>query len=242
MPRPKMINTNNIRLEKINAEVIEKKSCLGVELIFDTAFTTGQINDLVGFYKFQVSNNGHTLSRSVQNSWKGLVTMLVSVAYCRYRDKLLAQIKKCNDEKKIKPRWNLLVHFDYSYFLGIYHSSELHDLQLEAIPMIPNDKEAIGQFFQDRETYRAKLNIGGEQKLKDLLSKRSPDQMFQNVPAPKTWKPCYMSAGYRPKDIEIHLKMFANLLNIDRKNSIITTNFASQIPQKYKDYPAKYLG
>lgn len=239
MPRQKMINTNNIRLEKIDAEVIEKKSCLGVELIInpDSAFTPDQINTLRNFYLFQASNSGDKLSRSVQNSWKGLITMLVSVAYCRYQEKVNNQIWYHINSKKFKADCSLIVDFDYTTFVP---RKEITELSLKSTVAIP--AQYVAKYLLNRKVYKPMLDAEQEKRFKNLLIKRPPDPKFQNVPAPKIWKPCYMSAEYTPKSIEANLKLLSNVLDIDAKKSIITTDFVKQIPQEYKDYPAIYLG
>lgn len=237
MPRPKTIDAREIRLEKINAEVVEKKSCLGVELVFNSAFTPEQIKVLINFYRFKVLDNGHKLSRSVENSWKGLVTMLISVAYCKYRDKVVTQILDHINQKKFKSACKLIVSFDYTVFVP---AKEIAELSRKSIVTIPH--ENFVEYFLNRKTYKPMFDAEQEKRFKNLLRERPPDPKFENVPAPKIWKPCYMTAKYTPKDIESILKLFTNLLDIDRKKSNIITDFASQIPQTYKDYPAIYLG
>lgn len=241
MPRKKTIDEERIRLEKIDMKVVEVKNCLGVELFFKSAFTAGEIEVLKKFYHFQVSDNGQKLSRSIKNSWKGLVMMLVSVAYCRYQDKVVAQIMNYGHHKKIKSQWNLHVDFDYTVFLS---ADELKKMQRESQATYEEEEiiEAIASYFQDREAHKAKSKAKQEQKLKELLKKRSPDPNFENVPAPTTWPPCYMSGKYEPKDIETHLKMFTNLLNIDARESVIITDYAKQTSHKYEVVLAKYLG
>lgn len=241
MPRKKTIDEERIRLEKIDAKVAEVKNCLGVELIFNSTFTAEEIEVLKKFYHFQVSSSGQMLSRPIKNSWKGLVMMLVSVAYCRYQDKVVAQIWNCSHHKKIRSRWNLHIDFNYTAFLS---ADELKELQQESQVIFQKEEiiKAIASYFQDREAHKAKSKARQEQKLKELLKKRPPDPNFENVPAPTTWPPCYMSGKYEPKDIETHLKMFTNLLDIDAKESVIITDYAKQTPHKYEVVPAKYLG
>jgi len=237
MPRPKTIDANKIRLEKIDAEIVEVKNCLGVELLFQSAFAPEQIQVLKNFYGFQVSSNGQMLSRAVKNSWKGLVMLLVSVAYCKFQDKVVAQIWNCTNHKKIKSMWRLRVDFDYTAFLD---SAEIAELQRQSLVAL--SQEDIIEAFSDREAHKAKIKLEQEQRFKNLLRNRPPDFNFENVAAPETWTPCYMSGRYTPIDIEIHLKQFTNLLGIDGKKSVVTTDFAKQLPHKYSIYPAKYRG
>lgn len=55
MPRPKTIDSNDIELKKVNAEVIGQKNCLGVKLHFNTAFTPEQAKVLKNFYNATLS-------------------------------------------------------------------------------------------------------------------------------------------------------------------------------------------
>lgn len=234
MPRPKTINSNDIKLKKINAEVIGGKNCLGVKLHFNTAFTPEQAEVLKNFYKFQVSNDGHTVTRSIRNSWKGLVMMLISISYCRYRNKVVAQWWNCANRKKIKATWRIRIDFNYESFLS---DETLSKLQREALAAMPNVD--VKAYFLDREAHK-KRKQEQEQKFKDLLMNRKEDSSFENVPAPDGWKALYVSYRCTDEDIETHLKIFTNLLDIDREKSIITTEFADEIPHSYTIYPAVY--
>lgn len=237
MPRPKTINSNDIELKKVNAEVIGQKNCLGVKLHFNTAFTPEQIEILKDFYMFQVSDDGHILTRSIRNSWKGLVMMLVSISYCRYRDSVVSQWWNCTNRKKIKATWRIQIDFNYESFLS---DETLSKLQREALAAMPNvDLKA---YFLDREAHKKKRCQEQEQKFKDLLRNRKEDLSFENVPAPAGWKALYVSYRCADEDIETHLKIFTNLLDIDREKSIITTEFANEIPHSYTIYPAVYKG
>ena len=237
MPRPRTINSNDIKLKNLNAEMIGLKNCLGVKLHFNTAFTPEQTEVLKNFYKFQVSNDGHTLTRSIRNSWKGLVMMLVSISYCRYRDTVVAQWLKRANQKKIKATWRVRIDFNYESFLSDDTISKLHMEALEAMPNVD-----VKAYFLDREAHKKKWCQEQEQKFKDLLRKRKEDSGFENVPAPDGWKALYVSYGCTDEDIETHLKMFTNLLDIDAKKSIITTEFVKESPHTYASYPAVYKG
>lgn len=237
MPRPRTIDSSDIELKKIDVGVIGLKNCLGVKLHFNTAFTPEQIEILKDFYMFQVSNDGHTLTRSIRNSWKGLVMMLVSISYCRYRDTVVAQWLKCANQKKIKATWRVRIDFNYESFLSDDTISKLHMEALEAMPNVD-----VKAYFLDREAHKKKWCQEQEQKFKDLLRKRKEDSGFENVPAPDGWKALYVSYGCTDKNIETHLKMFANLLDIDREKSIITAEFADEIPHSYTINPAVYKG
>lgn len=212
MPRPKTINSNDIELKKVNAEVIGQKNCLGVKLHFNTAFTPEQIEILKDFYMFQVSDDGHILTRSIRNSWKGLVMMLVSIYYCRYRDSVVSQWWNCTNRKKIKATWRIQIDFNYESFLS---DETLSKLQREALAAMPNVD--VKAYFLDKEAHKKKWCQEQEQKFKDLLMNRKEDSSFENVPAPAGWKALYVSYRCADEDIETHLKMFANLLDIDRE-------------------------
>lgn len=237
MPRPKTINSNDIELKKINAEVIGQKNCLGVKLHFNTAFTPEQVEVLRDFYMFQVSNDGHVLTRSIRNSWKGLVMMLISISYCRYRDKVVAQWLKFANQKKIKATWEMRMDFYYEFFPS---DDTISKLQREVLETMPNVD--IKAYFLDREAHEKKWRQEQEQRFKDLLREQEADPSFENVPAPDEWKALYVSYGYTDENIETHLKMFTNLLDMDAKESIITTEFVKESPRTYASYPAVYKG
>ena len=173
----------------------------------------------------------------VKISWNGLVSLMLSLSYCKYHEKVVAEIWTCANHKRIKSQWRLHVDFDYTTFLN---GSEISELQKQSIVPIP--QEELAEAYRDREAYKIKRKAEQEQKFKDLLRKRPPDSSFENVAAPKTWRPCYMSGKYTPKDIETHLKQFVNLLGIDAKKSTVITDFLEQIPDEYEIYPAKYQG
>lgn len=237
MPRPKTINSNDIELKKINAGVIGLKNCLGVKLHFNTAFTPEQVEVLRDFYMFQVSNDGHVLTRPIRNSWKGLVMMLISISYCRYRDKVVAQWLKIANQKKIKATWKMRMDFEYESFLS---DDTISKLQKEAYETMP--KADIKAYFLDREAYTKKRHQEQEQRFKDLLREQKANASFENVVAPDEWKALYVSYGYTDEDIETHLKMFTNLLDIDAKKSIITTEFVKESPHTYASYHVVYKG
>lgn len=237
MPRVKTINSNEIKLKKINAGIVGQKNCLGVKLQFNTAFTQEQISVLKEFYRFQVSNDGKTLTRGVKNSWKGLVAMLISISYCRYRDSVVSKMLQNSNRKRIMASWKLQLDFDYSWLLN---DDQRNELSRKARVTIPQD-EIVEQLLNP-ELFREKNDQRHEQKYRELLKELPPDPHFENVAAPAEWKALYASYRCKDKDIETHLKMFANLLDIDEERSTVTTAFTSEIPHKYEINPAIYKG
>lgn len=235
MPRPKTINTTSIKLEKINKAIVERKNCLRVEIVFKTAFTTDQIAVLSGFYGFGISSNGKVLSGKVKNSWKSLISLFVSVAYCKYGDKVVARIwNGINHTKRVRDL-NLRVDFLYEQFIN---KKELEEIHKRSIPHVP--QEEIAEALQNREQYEIKLEQRRLETFLGLLKDRVPDPTFENVIAPDSWRPCYMSAKYKPMDIVDYIKLFSKLLEINGKMSIIQTDFAKQLPHKYETHPAVY--
>ena len=163
--------------------------------------------------------------------------MLVSISYCRYSDTVVAQGLKCANHKKIKTTWKMQIDFSYESFLSDDTISKLHREALEAMPSV--DAKA---YFLDREAYKKKWCQEQEQRFKDLLRKQKANSSFENVPAPDGWKALYVSYGCTDEDIETHLKMFENLLDIDREKSIIKTEFTDEVSHSYAIYPAVYKG
>lgn len=235
MPRPKNIDMQKLALSKITETLVEEKDCLGVNLVLKNSFPTQGVNMLDSFYKFQVSNGGLELHRSVKNSWKGLVIMFASLAYCKYKDGVVAETWKWVNRSKLKRRCRLRLDFSYESFIG---EEEREEMQRKAIPTM--SLEDIKAAYQDREEF----NRIQEQKRKtaweNLLRSREADSTFEEVPAPLSWKPCYMSGVYEPGDIIVYLKLFSQLLDLDAAASIIETEYSETLPHKYAVFPAKY--
>ena len=83
MPRKKLIDEENIKFEKIDTDIIERKNCLWVKLVFNTPMGQRQLHTMRTFYKITTDETGLTADRGIKNSWKGVVMLLLSLVYCR---------------------------------------------------------------------------------------------------------------------------------------------------------------
>lgn len=111
MPRKKTIDYNEIRLEKIDINTVEIKSCLGANLIFQEPFTPKQWHTLNSYFKCGTVESENKVTIKTGNSWKGLVMFLLSVAYCRFNMKFPGRL--CD----VQQHTTTAVSFKYEHLL-----------------------------------------------------------------------------------------------------------------------------
>jgi len=232
MPRKKTIDLNGIKWEKINQAIIERKNCLQVKLVFKTPPSQRQWHTMRTYFKINTNVAGRTASRQLNNSWKGLVMLLLSLIYCKYGKSTLATLYKSALAGK-KYKSHLSFSWDYDVFLN---DNERNRLQEEAYLSISPD---INKYF-NKEVEKSRIRKQQELNFKSLLIKLPPNSAFEQIAAPPSWKPCYVKGNYSPKDIEGAMMVFAELLDLDMERSIITTVYSIITPHKYKVAPASY--
>ena len=115
MPRKKTIDTDEIKLEKIDKQIVEVKDCLQVKIQLNEPFSDEIWNVLQDFYRFQIDKASMTLTRDIKNSWKGLVMMLLSLAYCKYGRKVSSEVIKCAEQSRIRAKHALRIKIDYLF-------------------------------------------------------------------------------------------------------------------------------
>ena len=64
MPRKKLIDEENIKFEKIDTDIIERKNCLWVKLVFNTPMGQRQLHTMRTFYKITTDDTGLIARRS----------------------------------------------------------------------------------------------------------------------------------------------------------------------------------
>ena len=172
MPRKKMIDTDSIRLEKVDDEIIGKKNCLQAELSLKEQLTPLNVHTLRTYYKFVVADDRKRVSFSLRNSWKGLIMACLSIAYCKYEKSII--------KKMIQSNQYLITQVDFKYD-----------------------------------------NLNGE--------------FVELIPAPPSWKPCYVTGSYNVRKIHDSLKYIENLLDLNPSQSFVTTNYITT-PSPFKNY------
>lgn len=107
-------------------DIMEKKNCLGVKLVFNTPLEERYWHAMRTFYKINVGATGQTATRSLKNSWKGLVMLLLSLVYCKLGAStartLISHIGY--NSKKYHP--SLSISWQYDVFLS---SEETYKIQ-----------------------------------------------------------------------------------------------------------------
>ena len=240
MPRKKLIDEDYIRFEKIDKDIIEKKNCLGVKLVFTTPMGQRQLHTMRTFYKITTDETGLTADRRIKNSWKGVVMLLLSLVYCRYGTKFFKMNFDTQASGK-KYRHHLHIDFAYQYLL----QKDVHDnLRNKARREASAKLYSIEKYYQLDEDGRKKLKDEiqkqAERNFRKLLQELPPDPTFEEIPMPPSWKPFYVRGDYIPPEIEGSIMVLAKLLDLDPKNSIVTTEYYEKVPHSYAVFPAKY--
>ena len=162
MPRKKLIDEDNIRFEKIDLDIIEKKNCLGVKLVFNAPWEPRQLHTMRTFYKIATDETGLTAIRSIRNSWKGLVMLLLSLTYCKYGTRIIRTILDSPYSKGGKYKSYLPINDDFTTFLD---DKILSDIQNEAmictqeemiLSILAETKEQQRDIFKQRRKERTK--------------------------------------------------------------------------------------
>lgn len=235
MPRKKLIDEENIKFEKIDLDIIEKKNCLGVKLVFNTPMGQRQLHTMRTFYKITTDETGLTAIRSTKNSWKGLVMLLLSLTYCKYGNQVMKTIMARPYSKGGKYKSYLPINDDFTAFLDKKILSDIQPTMVctpeEAIlSLLPETREQQRRIFQQRRKERFKAS----------LLNLPPQPNFEQIPAPPSWKAFYIMGKYEPNYIKGDMVALAELLDLDVKNSIITTDYYKTAPYNYIVTPAKY--
>lgn len=269
MPRKKNIELGKISISKLTNTMVEENDCLGVNLVFNTSFTDEQCEVLRNRYKMSVNDTGTELSRNVNNSWKGLVMMMLTLGYFKCRERILADISNYSAQWEIRKRrmqlkntykkdrvgrWSLFVA---SAYYQMIEEPERTDLQNEYALI----RYSVEEYFASCKSsqYKAELNkrkkIERDEKYKRRIVEYSKkkaahyedlqnsgnleqirrEQFIEQIPGPPNMKPLYVKGSFGADSIIGSIDVFAMLLDIDKKKSIIRT-----APSKPETLPHTY--
>lgn len=267
MPRKKNIELGIITIPDLTNALVEKNDCLGVKLVFKNPFTAEQRTDLIKQYKVSFDDTGMELSRSVNNSWKGLVMFMIALGYFKERASVkrkmfdhiekVKHIRKKSDSSRTG-RWDLLL--DY-FFDELLTTEETNNIAWECMLALPPDE--LAEYYKSPEQ-RAKLkkkeNENRNKEYKRLVMEYSKErkayykQLLDNgdlekirrekfieaIPPPDGMRPCYIKGLFESRDIIGEIDVFASILNIDfQKSKIkIEPSKPETLPHTYKVFPA----
>lgn len=269
MPRKKNIELGKISISKLTNTMVEENDCLGVNLVFNTSFTDEQCEVLRNRYKMSVNDTGTELSRNVNNSWKGLVMMMLTLGYFKCRERILADISNYSAQWEIRKRrmqlkdtykkdrvgrWSLFVASAYYQMIEEPNRTELHnkyalieystDEYMKALKSLNGKAELNKRKEMEREeNYKKEIvKISKEQathyeellKIGNLEQIRR-EQFIEQIPGPPNMKPLYVKGSFGADSIIGSIDVFAMLLDIDKKKSIIRT-----APSKPETLPHTY--
>lgn len=105
MPRKKLIDTNEIKIEKIDKDIVEKKDCLQVKLVFNKPLSEENMKVMREYFKISIASDNKTITRAVKNSWKGLVMLMLSLTFSKYRDEISNKVSNINSSVKDFKLW-----------------------------------------------------------------------------------------------------------------------------------------
>lgn len=239
MPRKKIIDEDGIKWKNIDEAIIERKNCLGVKLVFNTPPSQRQWHTMRTYFRINTDEAGQTANRQINNSWKGLVMLLLSLIYCKYGKNTLATLYRSYGSAGKKYKSHLSFSWDYDVFMD---DNERTRLQKESYSSVCSGEFGIDGLFDKQVRERMKQEIRKHQELifRSFLMELPPNPTFEQIAAPPSWKPCYVKGHYTPIDIEGNIMVFAALLDLDIKRSIITTEYCGEVPHRYETKPARY--
>lgn len=246
MPRPKTIANERIALNKIvqqkHLDIVEQKDCFLVELVFKAPFTNEQWNIIKDRFRFAiVDKTACVVSRKINNSWKGLVMALLSMAYCKHRENITDKFYATK----------AMVHTGSSMVIGFYYERLLDReiwKQLEAKAnqqMEEVDMNRFLDFFKEsEEVHRERAKQHTRKVFSELIKKLPIDDRIEEVAGPKDWRTLYVRAEYEAIDIQDHLVLLGKMLDLDMKKSCIDTFYSENLPHTYSAKAAepKYCG
>lgn len=273
MPRKKNIELGKISISKLTNTMVEENDCLGVNLVFNNPFTDEQCEVLRNRYKMSVNDTGTELSREVNNSWKGLVMMLLTLSYFKSKQRVLVDISSYSEQWKYKRahmqiknthrkdrvgRWSLSVVPCYYQLIPEPERTKLHnkyalikygtDEYMKALEL-PNGKAILTKRkeMEREENYKKEIvKISKEQAThyKELLNSGDLEQIrreqfIEQIPGPPNMKPLYVTGRFEADSIIGSIDVFALMLDIDKKKSIIRTEPSKPetLPHTYSVYP-----
>lgn len=247
MPRKKLIDTNEIKIEKIDKDIVEKKDCLQVKLVFNKPLSEENMKVMREYFKISIAPDNKTITRAVKNSWKGLVMLMLSLTFSKYRDEISNKVSNINSSVKDFKLW---VDSNYEHIARMTRkydktgqTIDLDRLRMESLPTTP--VEEIIYFFnpdeQKRKSFIAEKEREDAECWENILTNLPPNFNFEQIAAPKVWGPCYVRGTYEPENIVGQLKGFCKLLEFDSNQSCVITQHSTQIPHIYEVRPAKYV-
>lgn len=222
MPRKKLIDSDNIRLEKVDKTMIAIKNCLQAKLVFKTAFTPKQLHTLRTYYSFDVFEENHmdTITVNTYNSWKGLVLLFLSLAYCKFEWNMPGKLLD------VQQYTITSVSFQYEDLLW-EHTGALWEQSNEAIeqiaappswaPCYVRGKYKDGDISRSLNNFIKLLDIDEKNSfIKTENSQHLPHE-YKNRPAVRVHNPCLLSEnlkiaknGITFVHRELYLKLFGN--------------------------------
>lgn len=249
MPRKKTIDSERIELKKIvqekHLEIVEKKDCFSIELVFNAPFTDEQWDIMEKRFKFTANRRTYTISRAINNSWKGLVMALLSLAYCKHGKDVIERY--WDTWNKIKKGKLMLIDFYYENLLDRETKQWIEHESMKQEPKV--DIEDFMKVFNEltamtEEEWDAKRRQEIKRIKTKIIAELPPDDRIEEVAVPKGWRALYVRAEYEERDIQGYLVLLGDMLDLDLANSYVGTEYSKEFPHTYsvKAATPKYCG
>lgn len=271
MPRNKTINLTQIGLNKIIQEeyldIVEEKDCFSVGLTFNTPFTSEQWNIIKKRFYFTINKNACTVYRKINNSWKGLIMALLSLAYCKHGDKIVERFwgerntprnknkrkkknKKPSDGKDgptLKIGKHMLIDYNYGQLLDEKTKSKIKAEFARQSTVTGQDnieKMILAYFFGPRDVLERNIREHDKEVLTEIFANLPEDDRIEEVFGPEDWRSLYVKASYEARDIQEYLVLLGDMLDLDLAKSYVGTDYSKELPHKYHATAAtpKYCG
>lgn len=241
-----IINQTDIKMKHLlqekHLDILKYKKCLGASLVFNQSMTLFQRNNQGKFARIRI-HLGHPAIATFNNSWKGLVMFLISVAALNY-DK--AFYSKYLDMHELRPDFKLRIDTIYSAL-----NNKTDDYVREAY--LEYSKVRVDHFMEslfrmtpdEKNTFWNQWRFVNDFKMMVFLKKKFEslpiDDKIEEVPVITTKRKIYVTdiadVKYEDRNVQSYIDFFVEMLDINLELSTVKTQFAPKQP--YTIYPAK---
>lgn len=188
------------------------------------------------YFRIDTNEAAMTANRKMKNSWKGLLMLLLSLVFCKYgRDTVLTLFKYMSSMKKYK--CHMLFSWDYKVFSD---EKTIQDIETKAMVFLSPDEVALQFNKEIKDGFLNGIRQQERANRKKMLIDLPSDPTFEQIAVPPSWKACYVKGDYTPMNIEGGIMLCAKLLDLDKKNSTVTTGNCGAVPHGYMVTPAKF--
>lgn len=240
MPRKSIFDQEEIKIEHLlqekHLDIIEKKDCLGVTLVFNQPM---RYNEFTKQSNTITINPDTEVTRPINNSWKGMVMFFIALAALNYEK---AFYSKYLDLKNSKYRPNFKLRIERKY-TDIMDDRIRDRLKIDADSA--NDTYSVdfliamsGRTIEEKESLMRERNLENQSKkieyLKEKFASLPRDDKIEEVPTLSANNKVYVQGKYEPVHIQSYIDFFAEMLDIDLELSTVKTKPSENIPHIYK--------